>query len=542
MRKLNEPNFEGLSDRDRATVVEMVKKGATRREVMAWMMAAGATAAAAGSVFGGAKEAWANTPKKGGRMVISSDQHGPADTLDPSAMTASIDYIRSRMVYNGLVRLNKDLSFSPELAEEVLPNGDATEWTFKLKKGVEWHNGKPFTADDVVYTMNRHLGEDSKSVMNSLYESVESWQKVNDYEVKAVLKTPNADLPGILGMFQSKIVQDGQTDFSAPPGTGPFKVAEFKPGVRCVVQRNENYHEDDGPYLDEIESLGIGDSVARVSALLAGDIDIMANLPPKSIEQIEQDSGTEVWSNPSSAYITFACRQDMELSGNRDLVRAMQLLMDRERLVKGVFKGQASLGNDHPIGPAYFDHCADIPQRPMDPDQAKFHFDKSGIGNTPVPVITSEVAPGCVEMGTYLQREASKIGLNIDLKKVTTDGYWSAVWLKEAICAVSWNMRPTANIMLTLAYASTATWNETYWKSEQFDKLLVDVRSVIDPVKRKQMYCDLQTLIYEDGGSITPVYRNYVDAVRTHVKGLTYVPLNAFGGAECPQYLWRDDA
>lgn len=542
MRKLNEPSFEGLSDKDRTTVVEMVKKGANRREVMAWMMAAGATAAAAGSVFGGAKEAWANTPKKGGRMVISSDQHGPADTLDPAAMTASIDYIRSRMVYNGLVRMQQDLSYEPELAEEILPNADASEWTFKLKKGVEWHNGKSFNADDVIYTMNRHLGEDSKSVLNSLYEGVESWQKVNDHEVKAVLKTPNADLPAILGLFQSKIIPDGQTDFSAPPGTGPFKVSEFKPGVRCVVQRNENYHEDDGPYLDEIESFGIGDSTARINALKAGDIDIMANLPPKSIEDIEQNGDTEVWSTPSSAYITFACRQDQAISGNRDLVRALQLLMNRERVVKGVFKGQASVGNDHPIGPAYFDHCADIPVRELDPDQAKFHFEKSGLGQTPIPIVTAEVAPGCVEMGTFLQREASKIGMNIDLKKVTTDGYWSAVWLNEPICAVSWNMRPTANIMMTLAYASDANWNETYWKNEQFDKLLVDVRSVTDPATRKQMYCDLQTLIWEHGGSITPAYRNYVDAVRSHVKGLTYVPLNAFGGAECPQYLWRSDA
>lgn len=542
MRKMNEPTFDGLSRLDRETVLAMVKSGATRREVMGWMMAAGATAASAGTIFGSATQAWANTPKMGGRMVIAGDQHGPADTLDPAAMTASIDYLRSRMIYNGLVRLQKDLSLTPELATEWMPNSDATEWTFKLRQGVEWHDGKTFNADDVIYTMNRHIGENSTSVLNANMATVTSWEKVNDYEVKATLRSPNADLPAVLGLFQAKVIQNGTTDFSMPAGTGPFKVAEFTPGVRSIVQRNENYWEDDGPYLDEIEFFGIGDSVARVSALLAGDVHIIANLPPTAIEQIEQDPGTEVWSTPSSAYITLACRQDRPLSGNRDLVRAMQLLMDRERLVRGVFRGQASLGNDHPIGPAYFDHCPDIPQRPMDPDQAKFHFQKSGVGNTPIPVVTSEVAPGCVEMGTFLQREAQKIGMNIQPRKVTTDGYWSAVWLNEPICAVSWNMRPTANIMLTLAYASDATWNETFWKNEQFDELLVNVRAVTDPDQRRQMYCDLQTIIYEEGGSITPAYRNYVDAVRTNVRGLTYVPLNAFGGAECPQYLWLDDA
>lgn len=541
VRKLNEPTFESLGDSDRAKVLKMVQGGATRREVMAWMMAAGATAAAAGSVFSGAKHAWAETPKKGGRLVVAGDQHGPADTLDPTQYTAAIDYFRGRMFYGSLVRLQPDLSYTPELAEEVLSNDGATEWTFKIRKGVEFHDGKTLTADDVLYSMNRHMGDDSASVAKSLVAMVERWEKVNDYEVRAILSSPNADLPTALGTFHFKIIQDGQTDFSSTVGTGPFRLKEFKPGVRTIGTAFENYW-DEGPYLDEIEHFGIGDSVARLNALLAGDIDIMGNLPPKAIDQINATDGTEVWSTESAAYINIAHRLDMSESNNRDLISAIQYLMDRERLVKGVFKGQATLGNDHPIGKAYFDHCADIPQRELDPEKAKYHFEKSGIGNTAIPIVASEVAPGAVEQCTFLQREAAKIGMNIEVQKVTTDGYWSAVWMQAPMCVVSWNMRPTANIMLTLAYKGDAAWNESYWKNDQFDELLVNARAVTDPAQRKQMYCDMQTLIRDTGGTTLPAHRNYVDAVASHVKGLTYVPLNSMGGAESPQYMWRSDA
>ncbi len=537
--KNTDPVFDRLSLQDRSIVMEMVRRGASRREFMSWMMAAGATAAAAGSVFSGASTAWAETPKAGGKLVLAGDQHGPADTLDPALATAAIDYFRHRMFYGSLTRLTDELSYEPELAEEVLSNDDATEWTFKIRKGVEFHDGKSLTADDVLYTMNRHLGEDTVSKANALVSMIKEWKKVNDHEVTAVLETPNADLPIALGTFHFKIIQDGQTDFTTTQGTGPFKVKEFKPGVRTIGTKFENYW-GEGGYLDEIEHFGIGDSVARLNAFLAGDVDVMTNLPPKAIEQVEAADGKGLWTVESSAYINIACRQDMAPSNNLDLVKAMQYLMDRQRLVKGVFKGQATLGNDQPIGPAYFDHCPDIPQRMLDPEKAKFHFDKSGVGSTPIEIIASEVSPGTVEQCLFLQREARKIGLNIDVKKVTTDGYWGAVWLKAPICVVSWNMRPTANIMLSLAYKSDANWNETYWKDESFDQMLVDVRGVTDPDKRRQMYCDMQAIVHDKAGTITPVHRNYVDAAADFVKGRTYVPLNNFGGAESAPFLWRD--
>jgi len=358
--KSNDPVLDSLSPADHERLLTMVKNGISRRDFMQYTMAAGATAAASSALFSGISDAWAQTPKRGGRIVFAGDQHGPNDTMDPALYTSAVDYFRARMFYGSLTTLTENLSYKPELAEEIISNRDATEWTFKLRRGVEFHDGKTFDADDVIYTMNRHLG-------------------------KAILSSPNADLPIALGTFHFKILQNGTTDFRTAVGTGPYRVKEFKPGVRAIGTNFENYW-GEGGYLDEIEHFGIGDPVARLNAFLAGDIHGMANLQPKAIPQVESTPGKAIWSLNSSAYINIACRQDMSLSGNPDLVLAMKYLMDRQRLVKGVYKGQATLGNDHPIGAAYFDHSPNIPQRPLDPDMAAYHFKRSGVGNTTVPV------------------------------------------------------------------------------------------------------------------------------------------------------------
>ena len=538
---MGEFEFSDLKLHQQQEIVNAVRKGATRRDIMTWMMAAGATATTGGAIFGSASQVWASTPKRGGRLVCAGDQHGPADTLDPILCTASVDYWRGRMFYGNLVRLKADLSWEPELAEEVLVNSDATKWTFKLRKGVEFHNGKTMNADDVVYTLSRHMGEDTKSIGKSQFDMVTSVKKVNEYEVECNLETPNADLVNSLGTFHFRVVQDGVEDFSTAIGTGPYRCKEFKPGVRTVGTPFENCWHGPG-YLDEMEHFGIGDPVARLNAFMAGDVDMMVNLPGKAVKEVEAAAGKEVWSVESGRYTSIVCHQGVSPSNNRDLIRAMQMCMDRTRVVKGELKGLGSVGNDQPINKAYFDYSPDIPQRELDLDKAKFHFEKSGVGSTTIPIIAAEVSQAATFQCLALQREAKKIGMNIDVQKVTTDGYWGAVWMQGSPFNVTtWNMRPTANIMMTLAYKSDSNWNETFWKSEKFDKTLVQVRGVTDAAERKQMYHDLQMDIHENGGSITPAHLNYTDACASYVKGRTMVPLNNWGGAEAPPYIYRDD-
>ena len=204
--KTTDPHLATLPYAERQLVEQMHRRGASRREVVGYMMAAGATFAASGAIFDGVAHAAAHTPKRGGKLIMAADQHGPNDTLDPQLFTSSADYFRGRMFYGSLTRLTDTLGYEPELAEEVMSNADATVWTFKIRKGVEFHDGKTLTADDVMYSMNRHLGESSVSNASALVSMVDRWEKVNDYEVRAVLSSPNADLPIALGILAA----DGQ--------------------------------------------------------------------------------------------------------------------------------------------------------------------------------------------------------------------------------------------------------------------------------------------------------------------------------------------
>ena len=112
--------------------------------------------------------------------------------------------------------------------------------------------------------------------------------------------------------------------------------------------------------------------------------------------------------------------------------------------------------------------------------------------------------------------------------------------MQKPLTATSWNMRPTANVMMSLMYKSDAPWNECKYKSEEFDKLLLEVRGVTDPGLREEMYCTMQTMYHNDGGNLLAFHRNYVDAIDSKVKGLPRVPLAAVGGCEFPEFAWID--
>ncbi|MEM9140428.1 MAG: ABC transporter substrate-binding protein, partial [Pseudomonadota bacterium] len=498
----------------------------------------------AGSIVTGASDAIASTPQKGGNLRFAWDLHGPSDTLDPILFTSSLDYGRGRIHYNNLTRFNDDLTVGPELATEWEANSDATEWTFKLRSGVEFHDGSKFTADDVVFSMMRHIGEESPSKAKVLVGTVKEWVKIDDLTVKAVLDAPNAELPIILGTFHFKILKDGTTDFQNPTGTGPFTLNEFKPGVRSVHTKNDNYWNDahEGPYLDQIEAFGITDTVARINALIAGDIQMCANLDPKAIGQIEDAPNAEVFAVPSGRYPTITAMMDKEPGNNADFRMGLKHLQRRDRILKVIQKDVGSLGNDQPVGPAYGAGWCKEANDPVtygyDPDKAKFHLDKSGISGAEVHV--AEVFPGMTDICLMLQRECQKVGFDLQIKKVPNDGYWGAVWMKQPMNVSSWNMRPSAHIMLTLTNRSTAPWNEARWQNERFDKLLDMAAGELDQDKRYEMMCEAQTLCATESGSLIPSHAAYLDAKSTNLKGFPRVPIAAFGGMEWPEFVWLE--
>ena len=277
--------------------------------------------------------------------------------------------------------------------------------------------------------------------------------------------------------------------------------------------------------------------MARANALIAGDMQLISQVDPKAIRQVESASGVHLSSIPAGTYMGICCLLNTAPGSNRDFVKGMQYIQDRKRIVKRVLKGHGTIGNDQPINSAYGgDFCSELPQRPYDPDKAKFHFKKSGYSSA--ELFTAPVVAGVEEAALLAQANCAKIGFDLKLKKVPTDGYWGAVWMKEPLNVVTWNMRPTANSMMALAFAPGGAWNDTYWNNARMGELLKLSLSETDPDKRHDLYCEMQTLIHNESGIVIPAHVNILDGVSDRVQGLPTVPLGQLGACEWPEFVW----
>jgi peptide/nickel transport system substrate-binding protein len=198
------------------------------------------------------------------------------------------------------------------------------------------------------------------------------------------------------------------------------------------------------------------------------------------------------------------------------------------------------MANDQPIDPTNRFFYKGLPQRPFDPEKAKFHLKRANIGSTPIPVVVSPAATNSVEMALVIQQAAQQIGLNLDVKRMPADGYWSQHWMKHAVGFGSINPRPSADVLLTSFFKSDAPWNEAAWKNEKFDQLLVAARGETDVAKRARMYADMQVMIHEDGGIGIPMFFSNIDGHTKRLKGLTPVPLGGMMGYGFAEHVWLD--
>ncbi|HUG23647.1 ABC transporter substrate-binding protein [Piscinibacter sp.] len=517
-----------------------LQRGASRRDVLAMLMAGGMQATLAGGLATTALSVHAQTPKRGGKLRVAGATAAATDTLDPAKQSNHTDYSRGNMLYNGLTSLDGSLTPQPALAESFNTT-DAKTWVFTLRKGVTFHDGKALTPADVVYSISRHKDPATASKAKVLADQIESVKATGPNEVTVVLTSPNADLPVILGTFHFHIVKEGTTDFAAGIGTGPYKLKEFKPGVRSVVVRNDNYWKPGKPYLDEIEFVGIGDESARVNALLSGGMDLVGSINPRSMARVNGTPGFAVFKTQSGQYSDLIMRKDTGPGANPDFVLAMKHLFDREQMKKTIALDQAVVGNDQPVDPTNRFHFAGLPQRPFDPEKAKFHLKKSGITGA-VPVVASPAALYSVEMALVLQQTARGIGLDLDLKRMPADGYWSNHWLNSPVGFGNINPRPSADILLTQFFKSDAQWNESRWKNEKFDQVLVAARAETDLAKRKQMYADLQTMIHQEAGIGIPLFLASLDGHTTKLKGLSPIPLGGLMGYNFAENVWLETA
>ena len=264
----------------------------SRREFLSRMAALGLATSLSPSLLKG--EANASTPKRGGIVKMGAAGGSTSDDLDIGKLTHTMPQTCNQCLRSHLVEINPKMEPIPELAESWEPSSDASQWIFRLRKGVEFHNAKTMEAEDVVYSMNYHRGE-TTSAGKGLMDPVKDIKADGKYAVVFELNEGNADFPVILSDHHMAIVPAGTSGkaFEKGIGTGPFVLKDYEPGVRFTAGRNQNYFKEGRPYFDGIEILSIADVNARTNALKSGQIDVMNRCEVKTFHLLKNIAGIE---------------------------------------------------------------------------------------------------------------------------------------------------------------------------------------------------------------------------------------------------------
>ncbi|MGR3984397.1 MAG: ABC transporter substrate-binding protein [Gammaproteobacteria bacterium] len=496
--------------------------GISRRNFITGALALGVSLSAASALV---SEAEAAKPKRGGRLRSALTGGATSDVLDPGQiLDLYMIQLQFGQLRNGLTEVAAEGNLVPELAESWEASSDATAWTFRIRRGVEFHNGKTLDSRDVVDSLRHHLGKDSTSAAKGIVSGVKSVKADGKRTVVVKLNGGDADFPFILSDYHLGICPsngDGSIDWQSGTGTGGYMLVEHDPGVRTLTKRNPNYWKEGRAFVDENEIFQIPDPNSRTNALRTNAVDCMNNVEVKTINRLKKVSGVRVGYTTGNKQITLPMRTDTAPFDNNNVRLALKHIVDRKQWLQKIKYGYGELGNDSPIGPAniYRATADEIPQREYDVDKAKFYLKKAGLGKKlKVQFHAAETGfGGSVDAAQLMRETARPAGIDIEVVREPDDGYWSNVWLKKPWVACYWSGRPTENWMFSQVYAADAKWNDTYWKHERFNKLLVQGRAELNAKKRREIYVEMQRIVHNNGGVLLPLFVSDIYALSDKV-------------------------
>ena len=487
----------------------------SRRQFIMNAIAAGV---ALPTALGMAGSAMAATPKKGGRLRQGLGYGSTTDSLDPGTTENSFMTGVGYSYGNHLTEVDSNGQLIPELCESYEPSNGAKTWVFNLRKGVEFHNGKSLTADDVIATFNYHRGENSKSAAKGLLTAIDSISKDGDDKVIFELNAGNADFPYIVSDYHLLIMPSdgGKVDPIGGVGTGAYVLDNFEPGVRATFNRNPNYFKSGRAHFDEVEMISILDVTARQNAIMNGDVDVIDNVDPKTVALLSRVPTLSILETTGTQHYTFPMRLNVDPFSDYDLRMALKHSIKRQELVDKILLGHGKVGNDIPVSAAMPFLNDELEQREYNPEKAAEHYKKSGHSGTIQLSAADAAFAGAVDAAQLIAASAKDAGISIEVVREPSDGYWSNVWNKKGWCACYWGGRPTQDWMYSAAYTNDTEWNDTAWKgtdaSNKFNDLVVAARSETDEATRKGQYFEAQSLLQDDGGLILPMWANYIHA------------------------------
>lgn len=512
----------------------MTSKGTTQLSRRGFLASAAATGL---MMYQGASPAWASTPQSGGTLKIAMAGGSSDDSLDPRTFTQQVQRVVGIAVCNQLVEILPDGTMVPELAESWSTE-DAVTWVIKTREGVTFHNGKTLDAEDVVYSCNLHRGEETTSGAKSLFDTITKISATGQNEITLVLDSANAEFMRVFADYHAIIVPNGFEDWAQLVGTGGYKLDIFAPGIRATLSRNPDYWKSDRAHVSAVEITVTNDATARLGALQSGGADIINQVDRRVAGFLDKSSGVEVIRSPGAVHWTFIGAFNADPTSNNHVRQALKFGCNRQKMLDVVLGGLGTLGNDHPISPGSAYYNSELEQRSFDADRAKYHLKQAGMESLPLELYTSEAAlPEAVDLAVLYQSEATSAGINLDVQRRPADGYWSDTWMKKPFAMSSWLNRPIDQTF-SLIYQSGASWNESFWSNERFDRLLAEGRGTLDFELRKDIYWEMQAILHDEGPSVIPVFADFLDGKSERVKGYEPSGVSDLSGDRIIERVW----
>ena len=322
----------------------------------------------------GLQSTHAITPKQGGTLRQALRGGATSDTLEGATLQAAHPISVSWQVRNSLTEIDADGNLTGELAESWEASDDGKTWVFKLRPGVEFHNGKSLEAADVVHSLNQHRGEESKSAVAGIMKPISDIKADGNQTVVVELESGNADFAYLMSDYHLVIAPEGTSgeQWDEGIGTGPFILEAWEPGIRALTKKNPNYFKEGKPYFDAIESLNIADVMARTSALQTGEVDVTEDPDLKTLHLLERLPNINIIEVGGTRHFPYPMLMTTAPFDNPDVQMALKLSIDRDAWVEKILLGHGYVGNDHPVGRNQRYFAESLEQRVYDPDKAKF--------------------------------------------------------------------------------------------------------------------------------------------------------------------------
>jgi peptide/nickel transport system substrate-binding protein len=512
-----------MSDDSKRVFDALNSRTMTRRQVLQSAAVVGAafglspllSACGGGSTSSSASASASGTPKRGGEIRAGITGGSDSNTLDVLMEVTNSDAARTVMCYEALVEIQPDGKLEFLLAEEMTPNADATEWTIRLKPDVTWHDGKPLTADDVMYTFNTVVKEGKNGAGFLGLVDLAGMKKLDQRTLKVPMKAPYSTFIQVQPTWFLPIVP---VDWNPkkPNGTGPFKITSFST-QQTVFERYADYWDDPLPYLDKVTLIEYADTTAEVNALLGGQVDTVSLLSSNEITSLESQ-GKKTVISPGGGMNPFTMRTDVAPFNDVRVRQAMRLVIDRPQMLDVVFNGHGTIGNDifSRWDPAY---DTSIAQREQDIEQAKSLLKQAGQSDLRVELVTADIAMGVVGSAQVLAQQAKAAGITVNLRKTTVTDFFGPEYLKYPFAFDYWGFQyylPQVNSELL----PTSPYPETHWKDARTQKLYKEALATTDEAKRTEICHEMQKIDHEEGGLIIPFFPPVIDSHSPNLQGL----------------------